>query len=224
MPKGTSHDILYTETGFCSLKERRRRHKIIMYHKILNNRTPEYLDELLPPLVSTTNPYHRRRPFERIVPPHKTEIYRTSFFPDTTRLWNQLPVNIQQSTSINQTKQYLTQNDSFVPPYYYSGNRTEQHIHCQLRCNMSRLNKDLFNRHLVGSPSCACGYSEETADHYFLHCPIFSNARAALVANLPSVTPSIKVLLHGDRSLTVKENEVIFDAVHAYICETKRFN
>ena len=57
LPKGTSHETLYTESGFSPLKESRERHKIIMYHKIINNRTPDYLYDLLPPLASAVNIY-----------------------------------------------------------------------------------------------------------------------------------------------------------------------
>ena len=50
--RGTSHQKLYTESGFTTLRERRFRHKIIMYHKIVQENTPTYLKEHLPPLVS----------------------------------------------------------------------------------------------------------------------------------------------------------------------------
>ena len=47
--RGTSHQKLYTESGFTTLRER---HKIIMYYKIIQENTPTYLKEHLPPLVS----------------------------------------------------------------------------------------------------------------------------------------------------------------------------
>ena len=37
--RGTSHQKLYTESGFTTLRERRFRHKIIMYHKIVQENT-----------------------------------------------------------------------------------------------------------------------------------------------------------------------------------------
>ena len=86
--RGAGHQKLYTESGFTTLRETRFRHKIIMYHKIVQENTPTYLKEHLPPLVSSTNPYNRRRPLQRQVPKHKTETYRQSFFPSTTTLWN----------------------------------------------------------------------------------------------------------------------------------------
>ena len=72
--RGTSPEKLYKESGFCTLKERRKRHKLLMFHKMINHQCPGYLSNLVPPLVSTTNPYHRRRPHERVIPAHKTEL------------------------------------------------------------------------------------------------------------------------------------------------------
>ena len=79
--RGTSHQKLYEESGFCTLKERRRRHRLILFYKMVNGECPDYLSDLLPPLVSTRNPYHRRRPLERVIPPHKTDIYQNIFHP-----------------------------------------------------------------------------------------------------------------------------------------------
>ena len=62
--KGTSHENLYKESGFFTIKGRRKRHKLLMFHKMINYQCPEYLSNLVPPLVSATNPYHRRRPFD----------------------------------------------------------------------------------------------------------------------------------------------------------------
>ena len=54
--RGTSHQKLYTESGFTTLRERRFRHNIIIYLKIVQENTPTYLKEHLPPLFSSTNP------------------------------------------------------------------------------------------------------------------------------------------------------------------------
>ena len=58
--RGTSHHNLYNESGFCTLKERHKRHKLIQFHTMINKICPDFLWDLLPPLVLTTNPYHRR--------------------------------------------------------------------------------------------------------------------------------------------------------------------
>ena len=47
--------------SICTLqkkKKRRKRHKLIQFHKIINNACPDYLSDLLLPLASTANLYH----------------------------------------------------------------------------------------------------------------------------------------------------------------------
>ena len=175
--RGTSHEKLYKESGFCTLKERRKRHKLLMFHKMIDHQCPGYLSNLVPPLVLTTNPYHRRRPHERVIPAHKTELYTNSFIPSTTQLWNTLPQSIQTNPSISLLKKYLSTNDTMVPIYYYFGSRMEQVKHYRLRLAISDLNYDLFRRHLLEDPICSCGYTAETSEHFLLHCPLYNSIR-----------------------------------------------
>ena len=75
-----------------------------MFRKMINYQCSGYLSNLVPPLVSTIDPYHRRRPHERVIPAHKTELYVNSFIPSTTQLWNTLPQTIQANPSISLLK------------------------------------------------------------------------------------------------------------------------
>ena len=54
--RGTSHEKLYKESRFCSLKERRKRHKLFMFHKMINYQRPGYLPNLVPRRSSYFNP------------------------------------------------------------------------------------------------------------------------------------------------------------------------
>ena len=222
--RGTSHQKLYQESGFCSLKERRRRHKIVYYYKIINGMCPLYLSNLLPPLASEANPYHRRRPLERVVPRCNTEIYRTSFIPSTTNIWNSLPDNLKNSSSLSALKRNLSTDDHIVPPHYYFGNRKEQIIHCRLRISMSDLKNDLHNRHLTDDATCTCGTGLETAEHYLLLCPLFNDVRRNTIHDLPRDFVQIQTLLNGDNNLNINLNTLIFDAVHKFISESGRFS
>ena len=49
--KLVSIDNLYSETGWETLKSRRKQHKLILFYKMVNNLTPIYLSSLLPPQV-----------------------------------------------------------------------------------------------------------------------------------------------------------------------------
>jgi hypothetical protein len=221
--RGTSHQKLYNESGFTTLKERRKRHKLIQYKKIALGICPDYLSNLLPMFVSQVNPYHRRNPLERVIPRSKTETYNRSFFPSTTKLWNDLPDNILQTDSLSQFKRYLSRNDTPVPSYYYIGDRKEQIMHCRLRLGMSDLNEDLFNRHLNTIRTCSCGYARETAAHYILTCVNYITIRRQTILLLPPEWTNINTLLFGNPRLQSQDNNRIFLSVHNFIKESKRF-
>ena len=213
--RGTSHQIIYKESGFVPLQERRRRHKIVLFFKMVNGLTPAFLDPYLPPLVSSINPYHRRRPLERFVPRCRTVLYQNSFFPSTTQLWNNLLENIQSSQSISVIKRFLAQNDIIPPPRFYAGDRHSQILHCRLRNNISDLNQDLVRRHLSDNPLCACGENIESADHFLLRCTRYNNIRAITIYTLPIQQRDSKILLFGSDTLTLDSNIIIFQTVHA---------
>ena len=221
--KGTSRDKLYQESGHTSLKERRKRHKLIMFHKIIHQNCPTYLSNLCPPLVADMNPYHRRRPLERFVPRCNSEIYSKSFIPSTTRLYNELPDGIKTSPSISLLKHHLRCNDPIVPVYFYHGNRKEQLLHTRLRLGMSDLNYDLYNRHLRNNTNCACGFENENVEHYLLNCPNYINVRANTIDTLPIELRTVQILLHGKQELNLQTNTNIFDIVQNYIKQTNRF-
>ena len=221
--KGTSHETIYLESGFTSLAERRKKHKIIMFFKIVNGLVPNFLKEYLPPLASSINPYHRRRPSERRPPPAKSEIYKQSFFPSTTILWNSLPIEVQTSSSISLLKAFLSSNDPICPPRVYYGDRVVQIIHCRLRIEMSDLNFDLFNRHLIPNKSCRCGFAVESSRHYFLDCPLYNHARASTINKIPPVLRNVSIILGGSNRLDIDTNRLIFSYVHNFIVLSKRF-
>ena len=222
--RGTSHDKLYRESGFVPLTMRRCRHKLILFYKIVNGQLPLYLNIYLPPLISEFNPYHLRRPLERQVPVFRTELYRNSFFPSTTVLWNNLPDHVKTLPSISSFKRYLSMNDPLVPIYFYSGNRKAQIVHCKLRLNMSDLNNDLSLRHISENKTCDCGHLKEDASHFLLYCPIFSTARATTIKILPPIATDIATLLSGNPAFSLPFNCYIFHIVQEFITESYRFN
>ena len=70
-----SYHKLYEESRFCTLKEQRKRHRLLMFRKMVLRLCPQYLTDLLPRLVSHINPCQRHRPLERAVPTYKTELF-----------------------------------------------------------------------------------------------------------------------------------------------------
>ena len=222
--RGTSHLSLYNDTGFVPLKERRKRHKLILYFKFTKGLLPEHLIPKFPPLASEVNQYHRRRMQDRYTMNCRTELYRHSFFPSATRLWNNLPENIQSARSFGEFKRHLKKDDITPPPYFYLGQRKEQIVHCRLRLGMSDLNFDLFNRHLSESKACHCGADKEDPHHYLLVCPSYNQTRQETLSNLPPIALHTKTLLNGNQCYSLPFNNFIFCIVHEYIKLTRRFD
>ena len=222
--RGTSHDKLYKEAGFITLKERRKRHKLILYFKYVNNLLPEHVNIKFPELISELNPYHRRRSYNRQIPLSRTELYKTSFFPSSTELWNSLPDNIKTLNSISAFKRYLSRNDHTVPQYYYTGDRIPQILQCRLRLSMSDLNSDLFHRHLSDNLPCACTSPIEDANHYLLKCPLYENVRKTTIGILPPIAQNCQTLLCGNDSFSYSFNTYIFLTVQDFITSSDRFD
>ena len=222
--RGTSHQKLYTESGFTSLQERRRRHKIILYYKIVNGLVPNYLVDRLPHLVSSVNPYHRRKPLERTVPHCRTQLYNSSFFPSTTALWNELPDYAKKSNSLSFFKRFLRSSDSIVPDYYHLPDRSSEVHLCKLRLEISDLNHDLFRRHIKDNFSCDCGNALEDVAHFLLNCPLHHQARAQTIDLLTDeVKTNVPVLLFGNHEMSVNENRYTLLAVGKFIHLSRRF-
>lgn len=221
--RGTSHNKIYTESGFVSLKERRRRHKLILYFKIVNGLAPAYMNGYLPALVSDVNPYHRRNPFDRHVPPFRTTLYQESFFISTTFIWNSLPDDLKLTDSLSSFKRRLVQNDPIVPPFFFEKGRKAEIAHTKLRLEISDLQEDLVKRHLADDSSCRCGFHTENAFHYFFDCPSYILARTNTIRKLSDSDYTLQSLLYGNSNKSVSENTYIFQLVNDFICQTNRF-
>jgi hypothetical protein len=88
----TSHDSLYEETKWEKLKDRRNNHKLVLFHKMNCNITPQYLAELIPKTVGTWHT-HNTRQINNIVNMNcRTSLYSEYFLPSTVKAWNDLPL------------------------------------------------------------------------------------------------------------------------------------
>ena len=85
--KGTSHELIYKETKWPTLSERRELFKLKIIIKIINNDTPNYLKALLPQTAVEKRP-NSRYPDNYCLVKARTETFRSSFIPSSIRLWN----------------------------------------------------------------------------------------------------------------------------------------
>ena len=180
--------------------------------------------------MSEVSHYNLRNRHNITIPLNRLSIYQRSYFPSTIQLWNSMNLNIRQIQSFGDFKKAI-QNVYFKnekpPLYFYSGQRLLSVLHARLRNSCSSLRSDLFHANLIDNPSCMCGYSNETVEHYLLYCNRFTVQRTAMFNQINELNINIpitaNVLLHGDDTLSKDENLIIFSEVHKFIKESKRF-
>ena len=240
----TSNEKLLKELGWPKLKNRRTSHRLVLFYKILNDLTPQYLKQLCNLIPHNTNNYQLRRNNSFLVPFIHRKSFSKSYFPKTIRDWNKLPNDVKQSQSLNIFKTRIRSlYEPLVQNKLYSyGHGLSKVNHCRIRLGLSHLNSHLYRYNLVDSPSCSnpdCGGTTESEEHYFLICPKFNNERRLLLENISNkLFPNVhhntfitlmpkyvcKVLLEGSIDASYGENISILDDVFKYIDSTKRFN
>ena len=94
--KGTSHEILYNEINWMTLKERRLLNKLKYFSKIVDGQSPAYLQNLLPDKIEICRPSSRYSENFAITK-CRTETFKNSFFPSTIKHWNDLPLEFRNS-------------------------------------------------------------------------------------------------------------------------------
>ena len=109
--KLVSLNRLYQETGWESLKDRRYKHKIIHFHKMVYGITPQYLSDLVPPQNQDIHNHSTRQKCNIKQVKCRTDYYSNSFIPSTIKLWNELPDSIKQNPSLSNFKRYLNVNN-----------------------------------------------------------------------------------------------------------------
>ena len=231
LPVFTKSENVYEELGWEKLDNRRQRRKLQLFYNIQNNNTPNYLCNLIPPMIQSTTIYPLRNGEDLIVPFCRLSLTNDLYLPSTVRKWNNLNPVIRNLDSVSKFKNELKKLDiqiNPVPTYYAYGPRKLNIILTQIRCCASFLNNDLFKVHLVTSPSCNnCGAAVENAYHFFFECTAYIDNRTALFQNLSWLPETCRVdvilLTRGHNGLSTEENELIFKHVFEYIKKSKRF-
>ena len=216
--RGTSHALLYKETNWQLLSERRENIKLKNFIKIVNNDSPLYLSALLPKTFGELRP-NTRNPNNYIQFKARTETFSSSFFPSSIRLWNTKPLE-ERTVEFIMCAMKRKGNE-----LYNFGNRSENIKHSQLRLNCSKLNSHLHMLHVQDSPACPCGHNYEDVNHFLLHCPLYIISRQKMlqsIARYVNGNITADILLFGMKEATLQTNSHIFKTVHDFIVESGR--
>ena len=222
--RSCSNKKILEEAGWDSLETRREKHRLITFHKMVHQNSPSYLYTLVPPSVHQVSQRNLRSQNDLHIPRSRTNLYRDSFIPKTSKDWNALPENIRRTQSLGEFRRFLDRNKKIIENYYFFGNRKSQILHARLRLRCNSLGSDLYRNHLSNTcmycNKCNC---PETAEHYLLHCRKFYSERT-LTINEINVATNVDTLLKGCPMYDDITNRDIFSAVQEYIRLTKRFD
>ena len=81
---------LLQESGWETLSERRRKHKLILFYIMVNVLSPSCLNILVPSTIGNLTTYNLRRPNNLRTIACKTSLYNNSFLPSLINNWNSL--------------------------------------------------------------------------------------------------------------------------------------
>ena len=137
---------LLSELGWETLQERRSKHKLVIFYKIINRLTPDYLSDLLPPIVQDNVTYNLRNANNMRSLRACTNLYFNSFFPSTIRAWNKLPDEIKGASTVSAFKYQLNKHQKPPPMYFHAGTRKGQILHTRIRMECSSLNSHLYSK------------------------------------------------------------------------------
>ena len=181
------------------LKARRWFRKLCHFYKILNEKFPSYLFDL----ISNLNRLREIRHSNNIPAIHtKHNSFKNSFLPSTIFEWNNFDCKIRNSGNLSIFKKNLL---NFIRPCANSIFNIHSpygiKLLIRLQLGFSHLRGHKF-RHCFQdtlNPLCDCGNDSEPTTHFFLHCPSFHTLRQTLLNNIRNINE--QVLSHGEDHL-----------------------
>ena len=126
----------------------KKKHKQILFYKMINGLFPDYLSSLVPSTVRNNSAYSLRNASDYKYIRSNTQLYYNYFLPSIERDWNELPHTTRNAPSISPFKCSLNSTLIGVPLFYLDGKCIGQIDHSRLRIDCSSLNYHLFsNKH-----------------------------------------------------------------------------
>ena len=106
---------LYNDTGWETLSERRKKHKILKFHEMFHEKGPEYINQMVSQQIFEVHNYNTRRTNETKNVNCRTSYYKNSFLPSVVSLWNTIPQCVRSNYSKAAIKSYLNKNVIKIP-------------------------------------------------------------------------------------------------------------
>ena len=159
--------------------------KVCLFYKIFKNQHSEYFFHLIPvrrALYATRNVHH--------LPIFKNIIFLKTLFSRILSLngINQILAFVILKVFLHLRKIFFSLEPA-ANSVYNCHNPKGMKLITRFRLGLSHLREHKFKRNFQESlnPSYNCGHGIESTTHFFLHCPLFTNARYTLLGTLSSI-------------------------------------
>ena len=234
--RGTSREKLYTELGWEPLNLRRWSRRLTLFYKFMNDLTPAYTMNPIPPFQQSQYSLRNQDVVGRIGA--RTEQFQSAFYPHCLSEWNKLDPEIRTAPSVAVFKSKLLSKIR-SPAQSVFGIHDPKGLSyiTQLRVGLSALNFHKFKHNFRDTinPMCPTNDGVEDTEHFLLHCPSFDEERRDLLARVFSLLRPYgyinssnnfltKLLLYGDKGLSNDVNRDILQLTLQYIHKTGRFD
>ena len=233
--RGTSREKLYAELGWETLSSRRWSRRLTLFYKIINNLTPLYTKEPIPPFQQPNYSLRNQDVVGQIRA--RTEKFLSSFYPNCISEWNKLDPEIRLARSVAVFKTKLL---SKIRPSAKSVFGIHDPIGLsyllQIRVGLSKLNFHKFKHNFrdTVNPMCPTNDGIEDTEHFLLLCPSFDIQRQDLLAGVSELLrPFVQIdtlpnnvlvqyILYGNEELSNDVNRNILEHTLDFIHKTGR--
>ena len=183
--RGTSREKLYTELGWESLSSRRWSRRLTLFYKIINNLSPAYTKDPIPPLHQSQYSLRCQDVIGRLRA--RTEKFKSSFYPNCLSEWNKLQPELRLVPSVAIFKKKFL---SIIRPpaksvFGIHDPKVLSYL-TQLRVGLSKLNFHKFKHNFRDTinPMCPTSDGIEDTEHFLLLCPSFDLQRRDLLTGI----------------------------------------
>ena len=231
--RGTTSEKIFQELRLETLKLRRWLTKLCMFYKLIKERLPAYLLQLIP---EHNTPYTRRSVQKSQTPFFKTKanFFKNSFFPAVIMEWNKIDVNICNSASCNDLKRVIL---NFIRPepsqVFNFDSRERLKFLIRIRLGLSHLADHKFRCKFQDcvSPICSYGQETQTSTYFLLHCSNYHCARQTFFRKMNKTNSAIlkqndqvitKLLLFGNEKPKAAHNKFILTARFEFLQAAQR--
>ena len=178
----------------------KKKHKQMLFYKMINGLCPDYLSSLFPPTVGNNTAYNLRNASDYKYIRSNTLWYYNSFLPSVVRDWNELPHTTRNAPSNGAFKRSLNSNLISVPHSIWMASALVKFIILEWEWIVALLITTSFQKTSL-TVRFAFVVDQKLPKHYLFDCNRFNNLRQEMMPSISQLCErTLNALLYSHRS------------------------